>query len=299
MIKLTDKLYTSTEVASILGVSLRSVYRYLEENRLTAEVKTATGRHRFTRQDILNFLYPGGVLDEREANEAPRKYGPTTESVRREEVEERRESRPQEPSSEESVDWLSKFRAAAEKFKATEEDVQEEEPVEPRVEREPVQPVEQAEAYPKTQKDDYETIGFAGYGEEADVEKSNTMFYYRSSLGGLKDIAQSIDKNSRESQLDYAFTLNAGLSLYKPIKPFSLLHSYVRSADQQYFEKLLMLSPSDKENAQLCLMISDDSKVYATREELHGLYVVSKSVLLKDIEKFGSDELKGDAESIL
>ena len=54
MIKLEDKLYTSTEVASILGVSLRSVYRYIEEGKLTAEVKTATGRHRFTKQDILD-----------------------------------------------------------------------------------------------------------------------------------------------------------------------------------------------------------------------------------------------------
>src|SRR5689334_22776588 len=55
---LEEKLYTSTEVAQILGVSLRSVYRYLEENKLDAEVKTATGRHRFTKQNILDFLYP-------------------------------------------------------------------------------------------------------------------------------------------------------------------------------------------------------------------------------------------------
>ena len=54
---LEDRLYSSTEVADILGVSLRSVYRYLEDGDLKAEVKTATGRHRFTRQDILNFLY--------------------------------------------------------------------------------------------------------------------------------------------------------------------------------------------------------------------------------------------------
>ena len=37
MIQLEDKLYTSTEVANILGVSLRSVYRYLEENKMTTE----------------------------------------------------------------------------------------------------------------------------------------------------------------------------------------------------------------------------------------------------------------------
>src|SRR3989304_10524805 len=56
--ELEDRLYTSTEVANILGVSLRSVYRYLEDGKLDAEMKTATGRHRFTKQNILNFLSP-------------------------------------------------------------------------------------------------------------------------------------------------------------------------------------------------------------------------------------------------
>ena len=60
MIQLENKLYTSTEVADILGVSLRSVYRYIEENKLNPEVKTATGRHRFTKQNIIDFLYPNG-----------------------------------------------------------------------------------------------------------------------------------------------------------------------------------------------------------------------------------------------
>ena len=52
MLQLDERLYTSTEVAEILGVSLRSVYRYLEENKITADIKTATGRHRFSRQNI-------------------------------------------------------------------------------------------------------------------------------------------------------------------------------------------------------------------------------------------------------
>ena len=56
---LNEKLYTSTEVAQILGVSLRSIYRYLDENKLQAAVKTATGRHRFTKQNINDFLHPG------------------------------------------------------------------------------------------------------------------------------------------------------------------------------------------------------------------------------------------------
>ena len=54
-----DRLYTSSEVAEILGVSLRSVYRYLEEGKLDADIKTATGRHRFSKKNILDFLKPG------------------------------------------------------------------------------------------------------------------------------------------------------------------------------------------------------------------------------------------------
>ena len=53
-----DRLYTSSEVAEILGVSLRSVYRYLEEGKLDADIKTATGRHRFSKKNILDFLQP-------------------------------------------------------------------------------------------------------------------------------------------------------------------------------------------------------------------------------------------------
>ncbi len=58
---LKDRLYTSSEVAEILGVSLRSVYRYLEEGKLDADIKTATGRHRFSKKNILDFLQPGGI----------------------------------------------------------------------------------------------------------------------------------------------------------------------------------------------------------------------------------------------
>src|SRR3990167_11410004 len=112
IMNLEDKLYTSTEVAEILGVSLRSVYRYLEEGKLDAEVKTATGRHRFTKENILNFLYPG------EAELAPRmaKVAPLTSSKNT-------KSMVEEVKNEEPVDWLAKFREAADKFKTETEPV--------------------------------------------------------------------------------------------------------------------------------------------------------------------------------
>ena len=105
---LEEKLYTSTEVAQILGVSLRSVYRYLEENKLDAEVKTATGRHRFTKQNILDFLYPNKDNMPKDTQNIPTQPEPKQQKIKKEE------------KVEEPVDWLAKFREAANKFKTEE-----------------------------------------------------------------------------------------------------------------------------------------------------------------------------------
>ena len=289
MIKLENKLYSSTEVAEILGVSLRSVYRYLEEDKLKAEVKTATGRHRFTRQNIIDFLYPTGVP------EGDVMFEQAVVSAPRREVEEKivvpevpkevkvKESEPtprieveeekvviEEPKAEvkeeldEQVDWLAKFREAAKKFEETSEEV----------------------------------TGL-GVEEKVDVvEEEPRMIYYRSRLGGLKDIAQNIDKTSRNSGLDYAFTLNSGLSLYKPINPFSILHVYIRPKDKDFFERILALTPSDETNAQLCIISSDEDDVYSKADEMHGLKVVEKKRLIEDISEMSEDLMK-EAESIL
>ncbi|MFZ2664058.1 MAG: helix-turn-helix domain-containing protein [Patescibacteria group bacterium] len=297
MIKLENKLYSSTEVAAILGVSLRSVYRYLEEGKLDAEVKTATGRHRFTRQNIIDFLYPTGVPEgevvvEQPAEALVKKVNKVMEPVEpivkdEIEVEEKIEVKAEEPKvaeeepvtapkmeikeekvkvdEEEQVDWLAKFREAAKKFeeKATEE-----------------------------------VTGLGVAEEETPVVEEEKMFFYRSRLGGLKDIAQNIDKTSRNSGLDYAFTLNAGLSLYRPINPFSVLHVYIRSKDKDFFERILALTPSDESNAQLCIMTSDEESLYKESDEMHGLKVVEKNRLVEDIGEMDSDLLK-EAESIL
>ena len=279
MIKLEDKLYTSTEVASILGVSLRSVYRYIEESKLTAEVKTATGRHRFTKQDILDFLYPNG---ESETNREDRKRTVTPEH------KPVSTPKPSEPASDEEpaddVDWLSKFRAAAEKFKQEDEEdtvvVSEKDTKETTIDF-------------KATAEDVRVVDEPAFSLESDEEAPTNMFYYRSSLGGLKDIAQNLDKSAKEASLDYAFTLNAGLSLHKPIKPFSLLHSYVKPNDLNYFEKLLSLTPSGSDNAQLCLITTDAEDIFENKEALHGLSVVSKNQLRQDIDTM-SDDLRSE-----
>jgi predicted transcriptional regulator len=291
MIQLENKLYTSTEVADILGVSLRSVYRYIEEDKLRAEVKTATGRHRFTKQNIIDFLYPEGAdRDSKKSNEneeipvkkvvkkaVEKKAEPEVIEVAEEVKEEKKvpvkevqkeETVAEEATKEEPVDWLSKFREAAKKFE----------------EGTPSKPI-------ATKEED--TI----FVKE---EPKAMKFFYRSKLGGLKDIAQNIDKTSKNSGVEYAFTMSAGLSLHSPIKPFSMLHAYIRSKDKDFFERVLMLTPSDEENGQLGLILSDDNKVYNTSIQMHGLAVVSKERLLVDIREMDTTgNLVKEAEGIL
>ncbi len=311
MIKLDDKLYTSSEVADILGVSLRSVYRYIEESKLVPEVKTATGRHRFTKQNIIDFLYPNGEEPAAEISRTPVQRPVVQEYVQREKpvqpvrpvFEEKarqpvkevpfvseREMAPEaeaEPVAE-PIDWLAKFREAARKF--------EESTPAPIPTPTPVREVREQVSMPSAPT--FARESFTGFSAPV-AAPTEERLYFRSRLGGLKDIAQNIDKTSRNSGLSYAFTLSAGLSLYKAIKPFSMLHVYVKNKDKDFYERVLMLTPSDENNAQLCLIVADESSIYDNRDELHGLYVVAKNKLSKDIKASADDSLIDEAQSII
>lgn len=326
-----EKLYTSTEVAEILGVSLRSIYRYLDENKLQAAVKTATGRHRFTRQNINDFLHPSGkspqfgkippsvpasIGDEISEEGTPNmSEAPSADDIpqysRREDVKggepevlsrqkfvqseseggrisrERNKDeyvlqKAQEDVKDEPVDWLARFRQAAEKYKAQATKSE----ADSRADR------------PKSPKKDESTdsVREVGSFSKEETYDEGTFNYYRSGIGGLKEIAQSLDKSAKNASLDYAFTMNAGLSLHKPIKPFSLIHAYVRKGDLPYFERVLQLTPSQKDTAQLCLITSDDESLYSGRKELHGLYVVSDSRIKADLLAEGEVELASELE---
>lgn len=306
---LEEKLYTSTEVAEILGVSLRSVYRYLDEDKIQAEVKTATGRHRFTKQNILDFLYPQGDRAQKlKQAETPRET-PATQTIpnhsfdvsqkpfisRSEVIEKEPEAKvqvevekpvevekepvivkpqpvPVKEEEEEPVDWLEKFRSAANKYK-------------------------EEEASPKLDK--LESINRVTAIEEIQPkqEESGKFFYYRSLSGGLKDIAQNIDKSARKASIDYAFTMNAGLSLHKPIKPFSILHVYVRSEDREFFERMLHLVPAEESSAQLSLITSGSKSLFSNKIEMHGLFVVSDMQLKKDLMDYGEEQLARELEA--
>jgi excisionase family DNA binding protein len=317
-IELKDKLYTSTEVANVLGVSLRSVYRYLDEGKLDADVKTATGRHRFSKQNILDFLYPQG--DKKSTSEdvsttvqkSPVKKvtsAPKVEEVELEDtsdeledidllsddteeltVDEDEVAPAIEQEEDSSVDWLAKFRAAAEKYR--EEQTMKTAEVETVTETNTTTMPEPEETASVVETTDVFTQEY----EEEPEEK--TEYYYLSGVGGLKEIAQSLDKAAKKASVDYAFTLDAGLSLFKPIRPFSVIHAYVKSSDRDYFEKALKLTEVSKSSAQLCLYISDDKDVYKNKREMYGLNVVSRDKLRNDLISAGEKDLVSELDTI-
>lgn len=316
--KLEEKLYTSTEVAKILGVSLRSVYRYLEQDKLEAEIKTATGRLRFTKQNILDFLYPDSdrtelegkdlalpseAEDEEEGDEEVESAEETQKQPKKAEVskdeeeeaeaddeeeepqeskepevdedeEETEEPEEKEEEKEEEVDWLSKFKEAAQQYEESTKKAASS------------QKEETLEAVSSLGSDEPEVPA-----EEEEAPKEVSFKYYKSMLGGLKEIAQNVDKISRKSGVDYAFTLYSGLSLEKPLnKPFSILHLYIAPDSEQLFKKMLQLEETSESNAQVCLMPATDTKIFANKTEKHGLFVVSNEQLAEDFKLFGLEE---------
>ena len=85
--------------------------------------------------------------------------------------------------------------------------------------------------------------------------------------------------------------MQAGLSLHKPISPFSLIHAYVKSEDLPFFEKILDLTEADKDEAQLCLIVSEEDSIYKDANEMHGLNVVADETLKEDLAEAGEKEL--------
>ncbi|MBI4091214.1 helix-turn-helix domain-containing protein [candidate division WWE3 bacterium] len=530
MLELEDKLYSSTEVAQIIGVSLRSIYRYLEEGKMNVAIKTVTGRHRFSKENILDFLNPSGrpEMSERvevktaapkvsedpnqnfkvgdslvaeakspgaedseskadsktsKTNVVPPLAASTEVGERQEEAEiekiekiertdwlrrfnglqqarineklaeeanqpaiktpsEKSEEKSEETVSEvklgptvigsnetqkmywlerfkrepgranpvsrpsrqeyqsmvqrdkaytQTVDWLQKFKAARNDLAKSETKPQAQaEPQTPTPTQtdlpsglpknaseaeaavaptEPIALTEQPSSQPPSissssssspsspslsspsslpdkveavdsatgqtpsvvpavgqppsqsagqsaepnsaplavEKDEEPAESSLGSVESVEVEsaehetlKQETgFFYYTSGIRGLREIANSLNSSAANSSSPYAFTLYAGMSLYKTIKPFSVLHAYIKPEHREFFEKALQLSPADKNAAQLCLICSSDTSIFETSKEMHGLKVTSLVRLKRDLLEAGEDELAGSLEALM
>lgn len=88
-LSLPDKLFSSTEVCNVLGVSLRTLYRYIESGDIDS-IQTPTGRHRFTKRHIEDFLSKGKRvhISEKESPEETSTVESVRESFSSERVEE-------------------------------------------------------------------------------------------------------------------------------------------------------------------------------------------------------------------
>ncbi len=444
-IDLKDRLYTSSEVAEILGVSLRSVYRYLEEGKLDADIKTATGRHRFSKKNILDFLRPSenrisetkntanytledsseldklldlpalnkasvdkskDELDDfdfdfdeeffkslekgnyNESNEAqpfdspskvkdgdyqdddlekllrefeeqellqaktPDKSSLEKESVQSDDDElsnllksleldiqesatqnetqakkdnifddfdfdfdldfdkkevptqetayraENKHSEPVVTEDEEEDNWLERFRKAAEKNTVKKETKLDANDGNSNFGN--IFDKHNLDVFfdkPQNEQASSPISSITGLGpssvreESLEEEEGKYEYHYTSTLGGLKEIAQTIDKVSKKFDIDYAFTLSAGLSLHKPIAPFSTIHLYVREKDLEIYEDYLKLTPSSETNSAVCLITQDTNEVFRDCYDLHGLNVVSNVQLRSDLIDKGLDKL--------
>ena len=91
--------------------------------------------------------------------------------------------------------------------------------------------------------------------------------------------------------LEYAFTLNAGLSLHYLIDPFTILHFYVNPEDLQIWKSALGLIPvSSKNEANIGVLVNTDV-VFIPTKEIGGFKVVEDKLLLKDLTRASEDAL--------
>ncbi len=432
-IELQDKLYTSTQVADILGVSLRTLYRYMEDGRIQS-MRTASGRHRFTKDQIIDFLNAGNlspldierpstyatrsdsqpVQNNSNLNQVPQStlthnlgfgqqdnqagqhspyndlnssYGnvapggqpnvstmpetfmpqqpthtPNSDNFSNNSFFNRANSGMQtmaptsdpfsdfddEPldinnnntqgqnsqvnvgnpfnefgvpnATEPAVPNTSKFNSDFDfsdpvvepKFETPQPRRAEETPTdfrndfkeinqetEVRTQQSQVSETvrQQSQFQPAAQP---QTGGFglgmpqqqpAAAPELVDLGSQLNIRYYKSEHSDLIELARKIKDVSKARDLEYAFTLYAGLSLHFLIDPFTILHFYANPEDMQIWKEDLKLSPvSRKEDANVGVIINTDI-VFAPTREIATFKVVDDKILLRDLSEVREENL--------
>ena len=396
-IELQDKLYTSAQVADVLGVSLRTLYRYMEDGKIES-MKTASGRHRFTKEQILTFLDGGGLDMEQEVEPVrpkpvyERSFEASKPAARVEDYSFNRPAASTRPNGgyngqENSFGSAQQFNSPKKQDAFTEanfDDFNEdadfgnddfsfdlrpaEEPDRFNRDTRPSasndrdsqdfnRPVSTAPVKPESRfgsfdqgrgnfapsrtpyaptpvkpsfgDDDFgnrenpvkrpvENVSARGYqsaprfasqpaqapardfgtarnaATEPKISNSSESLnirYYKSDFNDLIDLAKRVKEASITKDLEYAFTLNAGLSLHFLIDPFTLLHFYVNPEDLQIWRSVLGLVPvANKSEANIGILVNTDV-VFIPTKEIGGFKVVEDKVLLKDLMRSSEDNL--------
>ncbi len=313
--ELEDRLYSSSEVSRILGVSRRTLYRYLESGTL-GSMHLPSGRHRFTKEQVEAFLVKtfgassvksesekkniSTSLDVAEVVQTPVqrpsifskiKAQVTKESKLKEEIIEPVDTEMDQESIKEDIEEVEKA-----------EDLMEEvvvEKVEDTIIASPVkEDVEEEEEVDEVVEDLKKTLSslFDDSGEdEIKIEKKekNNFVYYSSSISDLKKLAKTVKVASENSNVQYAFTGQAGASLFGEVSPFGQLHLYIRKNDMLFFEKRFDLQEVAEEDSNVALKVVDDLPEHTI---VMGFKVVSLPILKLDLIQLGDSATASNLE---
>jgi hypothetical protein len=130
------------------------------------------------------------------------------------------------------------------------------------------------------------------------VLNENAIKYYYCPYNDLKTVAKMVKKVGDDENVDYAFTMNAGLSLFFPLEPFSVIHFYVKEGDMDVWAKNLQLKESNSDDANLGILVTRGDAFSGSRE-VSGLKVVSKNTLINNLNANGKTNLASEAEQKL
>lgn len=310
-IELKDKLYTSTQVADILGVSLRTLYRYMEDGKIQS-MRTASGRHRFTKDQILDFLNAGGLggvvssydRQSTKSQQVPENNAQTNDT-KVSELEDVFTSPAVSASAAYSkkevftsgMDWLKESNEKTEEKIIETQNLAESTGITfnsvNEVEVSSKQSVGQAESKGETFVQfppSIDNIAIEPKNESLDLNDVNVR-YYKSDYSDLIELARKVKDTAMGKDLEYAFTLFAGLSLHFSIKPFTKLHFYANPEDMQIWKSELRLTPvQNRIDANIGVLVNTDI-VFVPSKDIGGFKVVDDKVLMRDLSSRNEEEL--------
>ncbi len=285
MIYLKNKLYTSEEVSEIIGVTSRTLYRYVKNGSIRAETRTASGTLRFTREEIYRYLYPKkykqiikviqenekeenslyDIINNNEKSKQNVKLEPIQKNIKNEEQKispKANVSKFKENENQEHTKELSKL------LKSLEEDNSKQ-----------TNKVEDI-----TQKDKPDSNPKKSQQEE--------WLYYVNENKSIIDLAKEINNLSTETQRKYAATMYGGLSLHHDIPEFTIVHFYIKDTELDWWVNELELRPTkNPKEANICLIPTKNNNLFEKSYKLRGLYVVDNERLKNDLISHGEEAL--------
>jgi len=273
---LEDRFYSAPEVAQILGVTLRSLYRYIRDGKIET-FKTAGGRLRFTKEAITNFLGP---------------------QIRKERVQPATPAKPEyleERYFEEVEEVAPKVRRAPNRGVVPTPTTSTRQPGPSSSRPSPAAASRRSNQWYADKVPTKPSMATSLYNEEPLEEEEPVVIpepekiapskhYFRSNIRDLRLLAQKIQKSCTNAHVPYAFTGQAGMSLHQEMPPFSVIHVYIRLDDLPFFENVLQAQEvSNEDEANLGFLAVTDLDFWKSVETFKGFKVVNQAKLEEDL----------------